>query len=410
MHMVSPKRLYFESFTLELTSCALLRGTQEIRLRPKAFDVLRYLVEHAGRLVSKEELIKAVWPGVFVTDDSLVQCVGDIRVALTDDAHRIIKTVPRRGYLFASEVSTGGIAYPASVQAGDLLGPPLRPVVPTRWHSRWVVGAILLLVLVGTAASVLWRRPQAPSLSASGEIGRATVAAEVHGPERRVALVIGNSHYGASTFANALRDADAVADALRRVGFAEVTVGRDLSREQVVASLRAFAKEAQEADWAVVYFVGKGLEVGGRSYLMPVGAAPASEREVPYQGVALDDVLRTTNGAKKVRLVILDACRENPFASTAATVASGLPGADTEFPQAGRGRATLVAYATRHGGTAEDGPFAAALVRNLETPGLEVNLLFRKVRDEVLAATGGRQEPFIYGSLPSDSFYFRSGS
>ena len=112
MHMIVPRRLYFESYTLDLTNCALRRGREEVRLRPKSFDVLRYLVEHAGRLVSKEELIKAVWPGVFVTDDSLVQCVGDIRGALGDEAHRIVQTVPRRGYLFASAVSTGSSAHP----------------------------------------------------------------------------------------------------------------------------------------------------------------------------------------------------------------------------------------------------------------------------------------------------------
>jgi DNA-binding winged helix-turn-helix (wHTH) protein len=105
MHSGSPRTLSFSCYVLDLQRCALMHGDQEIQLRPKSFDVLRYLAEHAGRLVSKEELIKASWPDTFVTDDSLVQCIKDIREALADGDHQIIKTVPRRGYLFAAELS-----------------------------------------------------------------------------------------------------------------------------------------------------------------------------------------------------------------------------------------------------------------------------------------------------------------
>src|SRR5262245_2196701 len=105
MHTAGPKTLGFATYVLDLRRCALLRGSEELQLRPKAFDVLRYLAEHAGRLVSKEELIQAIWPGIFVTDDSLVQCVREIREALGDDPQRIIKTVHRRGYFFAADIS-----------------------------------------------------------------------------------------------------------------------------------------------------------------------------------------------------------------------------------------------------------------------------------------------------------------
>lgn len=93
----------FEVYTLDLQRWALRRGPEQIALRPKAFDVLRYLVEHWGRVIGKEELINAVWPGLCVTDDALVQCIRDVRQALSDEAHRVIKTVPRRGYLFCVE-------------------------------------------------------------------------------------------------------------------------------------------------------------------------------------------------------------------------------------------------------------------------------------------------------------------
>lgn len=105
MRAVAPTTLGFGIYTLDLQCCSLRRGSDEVQLRPKSFDVLRYLAERAGRLVSKDELIQAVWPDLFVTEDSVVQCIGDIRAALRDDAHRIIKTVPRRGYLFAAALS-----------------------------------------------------------------------------------------------------------------------------------------------------------------------------------------------------------------------------------------------------------------------------------------------------------------
>src|SRR5258708_31764922 len=120
MLMVSSETMSFDVYTLDLMSCALLRGSETIRLRPKAFDVLRYLVEHAGRLVSKEELIGAVWRGISVTDDSVVQCIKDIREALSDDNHWIIQTVPSRGYLFAAPVGPSSIAVlPFADLSGD---------------------------------------------------------------------------------------------------------------------------------------------------------------------------------------------------------------------------------------------------------------------------------------------------
>ena len=98
----------FGVYTLDRGRCSLLRGAKQVELRPKAFDVLRYLAENWGRVISKNELIKAVWPRVFITDGALVQCVKDIRHALGDEGHQIIKTVPRRGYLFSLQPSDNG--------------------------------------------------------------------------------------------------------------------------------------------------------------------------------------------------------------------------------------------------------------------------------------------------------------
>ena len=103
MLAVPPGVVCFDDYTLDLQRCSLRRGDEPIGFRPKAFDVLRYFVENSGRVISKQELIRAAWPGLFVTDDALVQCVRDVRHALSDEAHRIIQTVPRRGYLFSIE-------------------------------------------------------------------------------------------------------------------------------------------------------------------------------------------------------------------------------------------------------------------------------------------------------------------
>src|SRR5262247_3921397 len=102
MAAVAQKVFTFEGFTLDLTRRSLRSGDRDIELRPKSFDVLAYLVEHAGKPASREEIIEAVWPDVTVTEESLTRCVSDIRLALDDSAQRIIKTLPRRGYVLAA--------------------------------------------------------------------------------------------------------------------------------------------------------------------------------------------------------------------------------------------------------------------------------------------------------------------
>src|SRR3989475_7490174 len=110
MQKLSHQTYFFDEFMLDLTRGCLLRAQEEIRLRPKSFEVLKYLVENNGRLISKDELIHAVWVDTAVTDDSLVKCLKDIRRALNDEAQQIIKTVPRRGYIFDAEVRDNGSA------------------------------------------------------------------------------------------------------------------------------------------------------------------------------------------------------------------------------------------------------------------------------------------------------------
>ena len=231
----------------------------------------------------------------------------------------------------------------------------------------------------------------------------------------RVALVIGNAAYqNVSPLTNAGRDAEALAAEFDALGFRKVTLLRDLTREQMFAALRAFAKEAETSDWAVIYFAGHGLEMGGINWLAPVDAQFRTDRDVRLEAVSIDELSAAIEGVLGLRLIVLDACRNNPFAPqmrfTNSTRSLG-----TGLARVEPGGGTMVAYAAKAGQVAHDGddgnsPFMKALLKRLKQPGLEISMLFRFVRDDVLAATGRQQEPFVYGSLPSEPCYLRTAA
>jgi tetratricopeptide (TPR) repeat protein len=230
---------------------------------------------------------------------------------------------------------------------------------------------------------------------------------------RRVALVIGNGGYkSVPPLANPVEDARRVAEALRASGFREVVDRYDLSLEQMRAALSGFEDKVAGADWAVVYYAGHGIEVDGRNFLVPVDAQLKRTTDVEDETIALDRVLARVAAAKRLQLVILDACRENPFRRrmTGATRSIGERGLARIEPSQPN---LMIAYAARDGQVALDGkagegsPYARALVKHLAEPGVELGVLFRRVRAQVLAETGGRQRPFEYGSLTSEDLYFR---
>jgi tetratricopeptide (TPR) repeat protein len=252
--------------------------------------------------------------------------------------------------------------------------------------------------------AALASRPPAPGGSVSPPPDPGT-------PGRRIALVIGNSAYAAvQPLANPRRDSEVIAGKLRGIGFQTVKLESDLTREKLVEVLGAFAREAQQADWAVVYFSGHGIEIDGANYLIPVDARLETDRAIAFEVVSLDQVMAAVEGARKLRLVLLDACRTNPFISRMRPTATRSIGRG--FARAAPASGTLVVYAAKHGQVALDGgagnsPFVAALAKHLATPGIEINKLFRLVRDDVMDATGGQQEPFTYGSLPGrEDYYF----
>ena len=212
----------------------------------------------------------------------------------------------------------------------------------------------------------------------------------------------------APRLANPIHDAADIGAPLGRLGFA-VTKLENAGKVALERGLQTFSRAASGAEAAMVFYAGHGIEVDKRNFLVPVDARLLSDREVEFETVLLDLVGRAVEGASGLGLVILDACRDNPFAASMRRT-----GAKRSI---GRGLARvepsgemLVAYAAKEGTLASDGagrnsPYTRALLAHLEEPGLEVGLMFRKVRDAVLEATGNKQEPFVYGSLSSKGAY-----
>src|SRR5262245_60141239 len=165
-----------------------------------------------------------------------------------------------------------------------------------------------------------------------------------------------------------------------------------------------FADAARNADIAVVYYAGHGMEVNGINYLIPVDAKLERDFDVEDEAISLDRVLRVLEPAKRLRLVILDACRDNPFVrSMKRTVTTRAVGRGLA-PVEPWSTDTLVAYAAKAGSVASDGtganrPYTQALLNHLAQPGLDMRIAFGRIRDEVMRITSNRQEPFIYGSL-----------
>jgi tetratricopeptide (TPR) repeat protein len=234
------------------------------------------------------------------------------------------------------------------------------------------------------------------------------------GPEVRVALVMGNSAYqSVESLPNPRRDAEAVADVLRQAGFQTVQLAVDLDHDAMMKALRSFRDVADNADWALIYFAGHGIEINGANYLIPVDAKLADERDVQAETVPYEDLLSTVGRAKALRLIILDACRVNPFKDRMQRLALSRGGGYRGLappPESEPG--TLVVYSAKNGEVAADdvdgvnSPFARAFVQEVKVPGREVRRLFDYVRDDVIDATSNRQEPFTYGSLPGRRDFF----
>lgn len=226
----------------------------------------------------------------------------------------------------------------------------------------------------------------------------------------RVAIVIANSAYrNVSVLPNPQADGRLIANSLKTAGFSQVQLLENQTQEQMVAALRLFRTKAETAEVALVYFAGHGIESGGENFLIPVDARIESERDLRFVSVTLQMLQDATEGASKLKVVILDACRTPP--PTMRRIDGARRGNGAGLAEVNPQPNSLVVFSARAGTAALDGkgansPFAQALATSLVQPGREISLLFRRVRDDVLKATGGEQEPFTYGSLSSEEFYF----
>ena len=234
--------------------------------------------------------------------------------------------------------------------------------------------------------------------------------------QKRVALVVGNGSYQkVAKLNNPTRDAAAMADMFRKAGFDTVELKSNLDLPSLRRAVRDFSNAVRGADVAVLFFAGHGIEVNGINYLIPTDAKLERDLDIEDEAVSLDRIVQLMEPAKRLRLVILDACRDNPFApGIRRTIASrsigrGLARVDVVIAD------SMVAFAAKPGTTADDGqgansPYTSALLKHLPTPGLDIRLAIGRVRDEVLAATANRQEPTAFMSLGGAEIPLVAGS
>ncbi|PJG51176.1 hypothetical protein CVM73_32250 [Bradyrhizobium forestalis] len=227
--------------------------------------------------------------------------------------------------------------------------------------------------------------------------------------EKRVALVIGNSAYqSVPRLENPANDARLVADTLQRLGFTLVGGGAQVELDKAAfdTAVQRFGSQLIGADVALFYYAGHGIQLRGTNYLVPVTANPARETDVDFQMVDAALVLRQMDGAgTKLNIVILDACRNNPFGGR------GLRASDGGLAQIRAPEGTLLSYATQPGNVALDGadghsPYTRALVETMQRPGLDVLQTFNQVGLVVKRATGSAQQPWVSSSPIDGSFYF----
>lgn len=232
------------------------------------------------------------------------------------------------------------------------------------------------------------------------------------GAQERIALVIGNSDYQHTTkLKNPRSDAEAMTARLQSLGF-EVIGGVDLDRRALVGELIRFGRAAEKAETALFFYAGHGLQVSGQNYLVPVDALVEFEAEIDISLVSLSGVMQQLERGSQTNIVFLDACRDNPFAKdlsrsmnrSAKSLAKGLGRVQSES-------GTFIAFATQPDAVASDGtgqnsPFTTALLKHIGEPGEGISDMMIEVRNDVMAATGGKQVPWDSSSL-TGRFAFR---
>lgn len=248
----------------------------------------------------------------------------------------------------------------------------------------------------------------AGSTEAAADVAKAAADSGVF--HHRVALVIGNSNYiSAPPLRNPKNDATDIAATLRKLGF-EVVEGTDLTRRDTDQAIREFGRKLEGADLGLFFYAGHGLQVNGRNYLVPIDAKLERSGDLALDAVDIGVVLAQMEAEKRVNLVLLDACRDNPFSrSLARSMSTGSRSSSVGVGLASIQSAigTMIAYATQPDNVALDGegrnsPFTGALLKHIGTPGLDITTVMRRVRADVITATREKQVPWDHSSLIGD--------
>jgi uncharacterized caspase-like protein len=223
--------------------------------------------------------------------------------------------------------------------------------------------------------------------------------------ERRTALVIGNSSYNTGSLRNPGNDADDMASALKRLGF-DVILKKNTTLQDMEDAIRNFGDRLKKGGVGLFFYAGHGVQIAGKNFLLPIGAKIDRDTDVKYRAVDADMVLdEMGNAGNPMNIVILDACRDNPFGKSFRTASRGL----AIISSAPRG--TLVSYSTSPGNIAADGssrnsPYTGSLIKHMTTPGLQIEEVFKNVRQDLGRMTQGKQIPWELSSLEG-KFYFR---
>ncbi len=234
--------------------------------------------------------------------------------------------------------------------------------------------------------------------------------------DKRVALVIGNGAYkNTAALSNPPNDAADVAEALKALGF-DVTLKIDVEKRQMDQAIAQFAREGRGADAVLFYYAGHGMQYGGKNYLMPVDAELQDEVSLRYEMIGFDDVKSTMQLSPGIKIIVLDACRDNPLAERFVRSIS-LSTRDVPmsrgFAPPERAQGMIIVYATQVDDVAQDGigrnsPFSAAFLKEIREPGLEVGSMFRRIGADVYTATNGRQSPELSISMVPEYFLNQS--
>jgi hypothetical protein len=253
--------------------------------------------------------------------------------------------------------------------------------------------------------------------AALGLIAAAVLVAQPAAAQKRVALVVGNGAYkGAGVLQNPVNDASDMADAFKELGIT-VVLGLDLDKRGFDDKVRAFSRAVTGADAAILFYAGHGLQVDGRNYLVPTDAKLSSERDLDFETVSLDFIMRQMEIERdgKINIVFLDACRDNPLArSLARRMGTRSASVGRGLAEVKAGLGTFIAFATKPGEVALDGegrnsPFTSALAKHVRVPGRTLGSVMAEVRREVLSTTGMKQLTSDFSSL-TDDFYFHLAS